>query len=308
MACSGKLKLFRKDVLLSALEEGSEDPKEELEHNHGILRALETTASREETESGEDEISDDERERLFRRTKSNVDGHERRGSARRRLCAIFFLNSFGFSIYLPYFVLFVKEKVGLSAGQVGIIAALEIVGGYAVSPLVSLFVDRYRRHRLVWLTSIISCIVPIESVPLAKTFGAALGLALVTAVLKAPSGSILNAYTLALVSSSLKSFLLSLPHFAGEVSADQTLVAPALFSCSWGRIRKTMAKCDFGARLVGGSDLSWVDFSCKHLERRWLSWFPARACSRRLVWFSPWTSRCSRWTRGARRRMPMNPF
>merc|ERR1711959_226057 len=89
-----------------------------------------------------DDDDDDEGERLLARQKSNRGGFERSyAKARNKLRCIYFLGSFAYSIYLPFFVLFMKNEIGLSAGEVGLVGALQIVGGYLVGPPVSLLVD-----------------------------------------------------------------------------------------------------------------------------------------------------------------------
>ena len=78
-----------------------------------------------------------------------------------RLRLIYFLICFAMSISSPFFVLYMKNEIGLSAGQVGTVAALQIVGGYAVGPAVSLVVDRFQIHKPLWVASIILGIIPV---------------------------------------------------------------------------------------------------------------------------------------------------
>ena len=113
-----------------------------------------------------------------------------------RLRMIYFLVCFAFSIYSPFFVLYMKNEIGLSAGQVGMVAALQIVGGYIVGPGMSLAVDKYRIHKVVWITSMLLCIIPVELITLAKSFGSAVGIALAIAALNAPISSLLDSSTL----------------------------------------------------------------------------------------------------------------
>ena len=118
-----------------------------------------------------------------------------------KLKFIYFILCFAYSIYSPFFVLYMKEDVGLSAGQVGAIAALQIVGGYVVGPAVSLVTDRFRIHKWTWLVSCLLCIVPVQMIPLARTFGSALAVALAIAAVNAPMSSILDSATLCFLGS-----------------------------------------------------------------------------------------------------------
>ena len=114
-----------------------------------------------------------------------------------RLRIIYLMSCFAFSIYSPFFVLYMKNDIGLSAGQVGLVAALQIVGGYAVAPLISLLVDQFRIHKQVWITSMLLCTVPVELTPiLCKSFRAAIVLSLCIACLNAPISSLMDSSTL----------------------------------------------------------------------------------------------------------------
>lgn len=141
-----------------------------------------------------------------------------------RLRAIYFLVCFAMSISSPFFVLFMKTDLGLSAGQVGLVAALQIVGGYAVGPAVSLIVDRFQIHKVsslplpiareirahthpptrsfarsrqsLWIVSILIGIVPVELITRTRSFEGALGIALCIAAVNAPISSLLDSSTL----------------------------------------------------------------------------------------------------------------
>lgn len=113
-----------------------------------------------------------------------------------RLRMIYFLICFAFSIYSPFFVLYMKNDIGLSAGQVGLIAALQIVGGYIVGPVVSLLVDKYRIHKFVWIVSLLMCIMPVELITLVKSFESAVTIAFMIAAFNAPISSLMDSSTL----------------------------------------------------------------------------------------------------------------
>merc|ERR1711977_744790 len=113
-----------------------------------------------------------------------------------RLRMIYFVICFAFSIYSPFFVLYMKNDIGLSAGQVGLVAALQIVGGYVVGPLISLLVDKFRIHKPVWIAAMLLCIIPVELISLAKSFHSAIGIALFIAALNAPISSLMDSSTL----------------------------------------------------------------------------------------------------------------
>ena len=113
-----------------------------------------------------------------------------------RLRLVYFLICFAMSISSPFFVLYMKTEIGLSAGQVGLIAALQIVGGYVVGPAASLLVDRYRIHKPMWIISILMGIVPVQLITVTNSFGSALAVALSMAVLNAPISSLLDSSTL----------------------------------------------------------------------------------------------------------------
>jgi MFS family permease len=113
-----------------------------------------------------------------------------------RLRMIYFVICFAFSIYSPFFVLYMKNDIGLSAGQVGLVAALQIVGGYVVGPLISLLVDKFRIHKPVWIAAMLLCIIPVEMISLAKSFHSAIGIALFIAALNAPISSLMDSSTL----------------------------------------------------------------------------------------------------------------
>ncbi len=131
---------------------------------------------------------------LLRRAK---DEHARRKlSTKRKLRAVFFLTGFAFSIYMPFIVLYFKNSVGLSAGQVGLIAALQIVGGYLVGPPISLLVDRYRVHKAVWMASLVLCIAPVECITLAHSFSHAVAVAVSISCVTAPMSSLQDSCTL----------------------------------------------------------------------------------------------------------------
>ena len=149
---------------------------------------------------------DDEGERLLARQKSNRVGFERSyAKARNKLRCIYFLGSFAYSIYLPFFVLFMKNEIGLSAGEVGLVGALQIVGGYLVGPPVSLLVDwlsvkvdclKFRIHKYMWIASMLACTIPVQLIPLANNFASALVIAIMVSGLNAPVSSIQDASTL----------------------------------------------------------------------------------------------------------------
>ena len=113
-----------------------------------------------------------------------------------RLRLVYFLICFAMSISSPFFVLYMKTEIGLSAGQVGLNAALQIVGGYVVGPAASLLVDRYRIHKPMWIISILMGIVPVQLITVTNSFGSALAVALSMAVLNAPISSLLDSSTL----------------------------------------------------------------------------------------------------------------
>ena len=100
------------------------------------------------------------------------------------------------SISTPFFVLYTRDEIGLSAGKVGLIAALQIVGGYAVGPAVSLLVDRFRIHKPVWIFSILMGIVPVQLITTTNSFESALAVGLSIAVLNAPNSILLDSSTL----------------------------------------------------------------------------------------------------------------
>merc|ERR1712182_73026 len=149
---------------------------------------------------------DDEGERLLARQKSNRVGFERSyAKARNKLRCIYFLGSFAYSIYLPFFVLFMKNEIGLSAGEVGLVGALQIVGGYLVGPPVSLLVDwlsvkvdclKFRIHKYMWIASMLASTIPVQLIPLANNFASALVIAIMVSGLNAPVSSIQDASTL----------------------------------------------------------------------------------------------------------------
>ena len=113
-----------------------------------------------------------------------------------RLRLLYFLNCFAMSISTPFFVLYTRDEIGLSAGKVGLIAALQIVGGYAVGPAVSLLVDRFRIHKPVWIFSILMGIVPVQLITVTNSFESALAVGLSIAVLNAPNSILLDSSTL----------------------------------------------------------------------------------------------------------------
>mmetsp|Transcript_6825 Transcript_6825/g.17658 ORF Transcript_6825/g.17658 Transcript_6825/m.17658 type:complete len:575 (-) Transcript_6825:48-1772(-) len=113
-----------------------------------------------------------------------------------RLRLIYLLICFAFSVYSPFFVLFMKNTIGLSAGQVGLIAALQIVGGYIIGPPMSLLVDKFRIHKSVWIVSMLLCILPVQLITRARSFESALAIAVAIACMNAPISSLLDSSTL----------------------------------------------------------------------------------------------------------------
>ena len=77
-------------------------------------------ASLSKPESGGEDADDewDEEEMELLTQKSNKEDLGRRKGMVAKMRIIFFLEGFSYSIYLPFFVLYAKETIGLSAGQV----------------------------------------------------------------------------------------------------------------------------------------------------------------------------------------------
>ena len=191
MATTAKLKVFRDNLMLS-LEEEREAA---VQLRDAVGQAEEPTTPLQDGHQVEHVGEEDEEGGLLL-VKSNRFGRRDRVDSLAKLRAIYFLVSFSKSISTPFFVLYLQKEVGLSAGEVGLVAALQIVGGYLVSPAISVLVDRYQIHKQTWVASILVGIVPVQLIVLAHNFGSALAVALSMAALDAPVRSLLDGQTL----------------------------------------------------------------------------------------------------------------